>query len=362
MKIFTELNKNPNLSLALGFFDGVHLGHKSVIESAVDFARQNNTKSAVITFKDHPCCFLWGVKPKYILTRQARQEKIAELGVDYLYELDFESISGLTAEDYLKDVLINHFTPSAISTGWNHNFGYKKSGDTKFLKDNSNKFGYEYFELQPIRQKLPPHPSPLPMGEGADVSELANFSSAGEGKHTGEIISSTAIRKYLQAGKIEHANAMLGYKFSITGKVVEGNKIGRTIGYKTANIEYPPELIELPYGVYATDAMRTTNLAQATSPDGEGWDGVIKQKVYESAPTLTPSPTGEGSFKAISNYGLRPTVNGNKPVLEVHILDFDEDIYGENITVEFSRMLRSERKFKSLEELKEQIKCDISKI
>ncbi|MBO6087320.1 bifunctional riboflavin kinase/FAD synthetase [bacterium] len=292
MQIYTELNKNPNLSLALGFFDGVHLGHKSVIENAVDFAKQNNTRSAVITFKDHPCCFLKGISPKYILTRKERQEKFEELGIDFLYELDFESIAGLTAEDYLKRVLVNNFMPSAIFTGWNHNFGYKKSGDTKFLRENSKKFGYEYFELPPQ-------------------------------KCEGEIISSTAIRKYLQAGKIEKANQMLGFNFSITGKVVEGNKIGRTIGFKTANIEYPYELINIPYGVYSV----ITNYG-----------------------------------KAISNYGLRPTINGSKPVLEVHILDFDKDIYGKTIKVGFLRMLRPERKFNSLDELKEQIKQDISKI
>ncbi len=134
MQIFTELNKNPNLSLALGFFDGLHLGHQAVIKNAVQYAKINNNKSAVITFTDHPCCYLWNVKPKYILTREVRRDKIANLGVDYLYELDFASLSGLTANDYLKDVLINHFTPIAISTGWNHNFGYKKSGNVKFLK------------------------------------------------------------------------------------------------------------------------------------------------------------------------------------------------------------------------------------
>lgn len=328
MQIFNELNKNPNLSLALGFFDGVHLGHKKVIESAVEFAKRNNTKSAIITFKDHPCCFLQGVNPKYILTRKERQKNFEELGVDFLYELDFESIAGLTAEDYLKSVLVDNFMPSAISTGWNHNFGYKKSGDTKFLRENSKKFGYEYFELPP--QKI-----------------------------NDEIISSTAIRQYLKDGKFEKANQMLGYNFSITGEVVKGNQIGRTIGFKTANIEYPAELIEIPFGVYTTIAHprplwereEFVNERSEFTNSGEGL-----------APTLTPSPIGKGRLKAIANYGIRPTINGNKPVLEVHILDFDEDIYGETITVEFLRMLRPERKFNSLDELKEQIKIDIMKI
>lgn len=292
MQIFTELNKNPNLSLALGFFDGVHIGHQAVIKSAVDFAKQNGNKSAVITFSDHPCCYFWGVCPKYILTRKQREQRIKELGVDYLYELDFESIAGLTAQDYLKDILINHFTPVSISTGWNHNFGCKKSGNVKFLQDNSKKYGYEYFELEP--QKV-----------------------------DNEIISSTTIRKLLSDGNIGKANNMLGSKFSITGKVVKGNQIGRTIGFNTANLVYPPELIELPYGVYSVD----TNYG-----------------------------------KAIANFGIRPTVNGSHAVLEVQILDFDKDIYGEEISVNFKKMIRAEKKFSSLDALKSQIKLDIEAI
>ena len=292
MQIFTELTQNPDLSLALGFFDGVHLGHKAVIQNSVNYARQNNCKSAVITFKDHPCCFFYGRCPKYILPQKEREDKIKELGVDFLYELDFESISGLTAEEYLKDVLIKYLTPLAISTGWNHNFGYKKSGNAEFLRNNSKKFGYEYFELPPQ-------------------------------KNGNEIISSSAIRKYLSEGRIEKANSMLGYKFSTSGIVIEGNQIGRTIGFRTANIIFPDELIELPHGVYSVE-----------------------------------TTYGQG----IANFGTRPTVNGKGTLLEVHILDFDKDIYGQNLTVEFNKMIRAEKKFPSLDALKNQIKIDINSI
>jgi len=160
------------------------------------------------------------------------------------------------------------------------------------LHENSKKFDYEYFELPP--QKL-----------------------------DNEIISSTTIRKLLAEGKIEKANDMLGYKFSISGIVVKGNQIGRTIGFKTANIVYPSELIELPYGVYSVN----TNY-------------------------------GAG----IANFGVRPTINGSHAVLEVHILGFDKDIYGEEIEIEFNKMLRHEKKFLSLDELKNQIQRDISMI
>lgn len=331
MQIFYELNKNPKLSLVLGFFDGVHLGHKKVIKSAVDYAKQHNCKSAVITFKDHPCCYLWNLKPQYILEQKNRENLIASMGIDYLYELDFKSISDLSAQEYLENILIDNFKPISVSTGWNHNFGHNKSGNCELLKENSKKHGYEYFELSP--QKI---------GD--------------------EIISSTAIRKYLQSGKIENANAMLGYNFFVEGQVIKGNQIGRTIGYKTANIEYPTELIEIPYGVYSSvikihglceEACRRCNPVNSTVDNVSG------------LPRRTINCTARNDdikYKAIANYGLRPTVNGSKPVLEVHILDFDEDIYGETITVEFIRMLRPERKFNSLDELKKQIDIDLKSI
>ena len=294
MQIFTSLNENKNLSIALGYFDGVHLGHRAVINSAVNFAKENNLKSAVITFKDHPCCFFYGVCPKYILTREQRREKLASSGIDYLYELDFdEKLSSLSAQEYLENILVKYFTPKSISTGFNHHFGAQKSGTPEFLRNNSKKYGYEYFEIPP--QKI-----------------------------DGEIISSTAIRNYLQNGQIEKANKMLKDNFAITGIIVEGQKLGRKLGFKTANLIYPPELIELPFGVYETN-------------------------------------TQYG--KGITNFGIRPTVSSTqKPVAETHILNFAKDIYGEKINVEFVRMLRKEQKFNSVDELKQQIAKDISMI
>ena len=293
MQIFNNLNINPNLSLALGYFDGVHLGHKAVIENAVRYAHENNTKSAVITFKEHPCCYLWGVCPKYILTRKMREEKIANLGVDYLYELNFEKIRNLDAYEYLQDILMKYFKPKSISAGWNHNFGCNKTGNGKFLKDNCLQYGYEYFEIEPS-------------------------------KYQGDLISSTRIRNLLTVGDIESANSMLGYQFSIFGKVIRGRQIGRTIGFPTANINYPDELIELPYGVYSV---------------------IVKYK--------------NNKYAGIANFGIRPTVNGSGTLLEVHISDFDKMIYDENIEILFNKMIRKEQKFASLDDLKEQIKKDM---
>lgn len=298
MQIFTELNKNPNLSLALGYFDGVHLGHKAVILSAVNFAHKNGNKSAVITFKDHPCCFFYGVCPKYILTREDRLSHLEVLGVDYVYILDFNAkLCMLSAQDYLKNVLIDNFSPKSISTGFNHYFGAKKSGGVDLLTQMQSVYGYKYFEVPP--QKI--------------------------GKDT---ISSTVIRNALSKGQIANANEMLGYNFTISGEVIKGQQLGRKIGFRTANLMYPPELIDLPFGVYS----------------------VIVH--YQNA-----------VYRGITNFGIRPTVsNTNQCSLETHILDFDRDIYGENIAVEFLKMIRLEKKFASIEELKKQIKDDIAHI
>lgn len=296
MQILHDLSENPNLSLALGYFDGVHIGHQAVIKNAVNYAKQNGGKSAVITFKDHPCCFFHGVCPKYILTREYREKFIADLGVDYLYELDFEKLAGLSAEEYLENILIKHFSPKSISTGFNHNFGHNKTGDVKFLEQESIKYNYKYFALPPQ-------------------------------KYDGEVISSTKIRKLLSDGQIDTANKMLGRNFIIEGTVIKGRQIGRTIGFRTANILYPLELIDIPFGVYSV----LVNYASQT-------------------------------YQGIANFGVRPTVNGQGALLEVHIIDFEKDIYGEVLEVKFIKMLRTERKFDSLDSLKQQISRDIKSI
>ena len=294
MQVLFKLTENKDLALALGYFDGVHLGHQKVIKSAVDYAKVNGKQSAVITFKDHPCCHFYGVCPQYILSRKQREEEISKLGVDYLYELDFDdNLCSLTAEEYLKEVLVKYFSPISISTGFNHHFGANKSGDAEFLRQNQSKYGYKYFEITP--QKI-----------------------------NDKIISSTAIRNYLQQGKIDKANQMLGSNFSIKGEVVEGQKIGRTLGFRTANLLYPKEIVDIPFGVY-----------EVQTPYGKG----------------------------ITNFGIRPTISKTKKaVLETHILDFNKDIYGKTIRVEFLNMLRTEQKFNSVDELKKQIAIDINRI
>lgn len=295
MQIIKGFKTIENLSLALGFFDGVHIAHQKVISSAVDYARINNTKSAVITLREHPVCYLKNVSPSYISQRGVSYKLIEKLGVDYIVELDFQDVSKLSAKEYLKDVLVKYFSPVAIFTGFNHTFGHNRGGTPEFLKENQCVYNYNYFEISP--QKM-----------------------------NSEIVSSSKIREYIKNGEIQKANEMLGREFCVSGSVIEGNKIGRTIGFPTANIKYPPNIIELPNGVYAVKVN-------------------IKNKEY----------------RGIANFGTKPTVCDNcSKILEVNIFNFDENIYFQNIEIKFLKFIRAEKKFSGLSELKNQIKLDIA--
>ncbi|MBP3847185.1 bifunctional riboflavin kinase/FAD synthetase [bacterium] len=299
MQIISNLCCIPNLSLALGFFDGVHIAHQKLIQKNVDFSKQNNLKSAVITLKQQPYCFLKHIEPKYISSRAESYKIIENLGIDYLIELDFNEISGMTSYEYLENILIKYFTPKAIFTGFNHHFGLNREGDCDFLAKYQNNFGYKFEMLN--SQKL-----------------------------NGNLISSSAIRGYIEQGDIKNANSMLGREFCVSGIVVEGNKIGRTINFPTANICYPQDIIEIPNGVYA----------------------------------VTVELENSQYFKGVANFGTKPTVNKtNVKTLETHILNgFNKDIYGEKIKICFEKFIRCEKKFTSIDDLKNQIKKDILSI
>ena len=294
MEIYSQFIEKKNLVIALGYFDGVHLAHQKVISSAVNYAKNKGLKSAVITFKMAPACYFKNLETKYICSLDERLKYIEALGVDYAFVIDFSSIAKLTAYEYLKNCLVKNFSPKAIITGFNHTFGAKKSGNEKLLFDLQKEFGYAYIEIQP---------------------EMLE----------GEVISSTLIRNYLLSGEVEKANQMLGKSFSISGEVIQGQHLGRTIGFKTANLLYPKEIIDIKNGVYGAKVF-------------------VKDKQY----------------RGILNLGVKPTVsNENKRVLEVNIFDFDENIYGKNIKVEFDEMIREEKKFSSIDELKNQISKDV---
>ena len=295
MKIYTELNdEHKYLSLALGFFDGIHLGHREVIKNTVDYANKNGLKSAVITFSSHPAQKFNPNFEGYIMPPDKRFEYFEKLGVDFCWALDFEKIMNIEAESYIKDILIKNFTPKAITSGFNHNFGKNKGGTTALLEEFSHKFDYEYFEIPPVI-----------------INDVT--------------VSSSAIREFIRQGDIENLNNFLGRKFSVSGNVIHGQKTGTKLGFKTANIPYRADCVKLKFGVY-------------------GGNVRIEDEIY----------------KGIANFGIKPTICSNcEPLLEVHILDFNEEIYGEAITVEFEKFIRAEKKFTSIGELVRQIENDM---
>ena len=272
-------------SLILGFFDGVHIAHRALINSALQYSKL----ATLVTFKDSPAVY-FGKEKEYILSRDESIKRIKSLGVKNVIELDFPKIANMRANDYI-EYLKKEFLPDAIFTGFNHTFGFNKEGTPEFLDKNQEKYGYKYFCVEPQ-------------------------------KYEGEVISSSLIKKYLKNGEIEKSNILLGSRFFIEGTVIKGAKIGRNIGFPTANIKYPDSIVNIPFGVYKVSC--------------------------------------EGK-NAILNWGMRPTVHNIKePIAEVHILDFEGDLYGKNIRVEIIKQIRSEKCFSNLEELKQQIKEDIS--
>ena len=272
-------------NLVLGFFDGIHIAHKELIQSAV-----KSGKTILITFKESPAIYF--KKPyKYIYPREYSLNKIKDLGVNEILEFDFSQIASMPAEDYIK-FIVEKFSPKAIYTGFNHTFGANKSGSPELLKKMEEKYNYKYHCIPPIEDN-------------------------------GEIVSSTLIKTLIQTGNIERANRLLGTNFFIENIVEEGAKIGRKIGFPTANINYPENIIELPYGVYS-----------------------IKYNEYSG----------------VLNWGMRPTVNNTiKPIAEAHILNFNENLYGKKVRLEVIKKIRDEKKFENLDELKAQIDKDIKK-
>ena len=295
MRILRELSEIKNVCLGMGLFDGVHTGHKKLIETLINNASERKTASVILTFKNSPAEIFLG-NAEYISTLEEREQLIERCGVDYMVELDFDNeLKMMSAEEYLKNVVVRYFSPKYIVTGFNHTFGQEKSGNPTFLRDNKVKYDYAYEELSPVL-------------------------------YNGEIVSSTLIKQLLKNGDISHANELLGQPFVISGNVVKGNQLGRTIGFPTANIAYPDKKIRIPFGVYKAEV----------SYSGQVYRGML-------------------------NYGLKPTVNRESatPVAEVHILDFDRDIYGENIEIYVIDKIRDENKFESLEELRKQIIKDL---
>jgi riboflavin kinase / FMN adenylyltransferase len=303
--------------ITIGTFDGVHTGHQQLLEQLKQEAARIDGETVIITFHPHPRKIVKGASAgvRLINTLEEKIGLLAWQGVDHLVIVPFtEAFSQLSAEQYVKEFLLEKFHPHTIIIGYDHQFGKGRQGNYLLLEDFSMRLG---FELQEI------------------TAHLSNAIS----------VSSTRIREAIGNADIGTANELLGYDFFFSGRVVEGNKLGRTIGYPTANLQVEdPEKLIPGDGVYAV-ALWIEPLA-ADPGDTARLEG-----------ELAGSGVGE-KLKGMMNIGMRPTVDGTKRVIEVNIFDFNEDIYGRVLRIFLKKHLRGEQKFGGLEALKAQLAKD----
>ncbi len=300
MKVYTNIDDLPgfkNAVITIGTFDGVHQGHLQIIRQLIKNAGEVKGEPVLITFYPHPKQVVASLKkPLYILnTPEEKYELLHRAGISNIVVVPFTSeFAEQPAESYIRDFLVDKFHPNTIIIGYDHRFGKDRAGDYHLLEDEADKYGYTVNEI-------PEH-------------ILQNVT-----------ISSTKIREALLSGDIDTANEFLGYNYFFSGVVVEGNKLGRTIGYPTANLQLNDTQKLIPAnGVYAVNVML------------EGFE----------------------KFKGMMNIGVRPTVQGTARVTEVNIFDFDEMIYGKLLTVSLKKRLRDEVKFSGLDMLKQQLAKD----
>lgn len=299
MKVYHNIEdfkgvENPIVTI--GTFDGVHVGHQKIISRMKELAQKLNGETVLITFYPHPRLVIHpdSKNLKFINTQERKIKLIEKTGVDHLIVIKFtHEFSKLTSSNFIQKYLVEQIKTRKLIIGYDHHFGKNRLGDFKTLYDLGHQFGFDV-------EKIP----------AQDVENIA--------------VSSTKIRKALEAGKIKKANLLLGYEYSITGIVVEGQKIGRKIGFPTANIEQADEY-----------KLITANGVYACRVEYEG-------KI----------------FKGMGNIGVRPTVNNSDLTIEVNIFDFDKEIYDEEITIYFIDRIRDEVKFDDLDGLKEQLGKD----
>jgi riboflavin kinase / FMN adenylyltransferase len=299
MQVHYNLENLPqfkNAVITIGTFDGVHLGHQLIISTLITEANKANGESVIITFHPHPRKIVSSVVTgiRLINTLTERIELLAKTGVNHLVVVPFtDYFANQTAEEYIKDFLVEKFNPYTIIIGYDHRFGKERMGNFKLMEDKAVDYNYQLKEI-------PEH-----------LLDAVK-------------VSSTNIRNAILHGQIEEANKLLGYTFFFEGEVVHGDKIGRTIGYPTANLKsINDEKIVLGDGIYA---------------------------VYTTIENV--------EYKGMMSIGFRPTVNGKKRVVEVNVFDFNKEIYGNIIRVSVKKYLRSEVKFNGLEELKQQLHKD----
>lgn len=289
-----------NLVVGLGNFDGVHLGHKKLIEELVKKAKKLKGTPAVFTFYPHPDVVLnpFNCHP-LLLTQGAKRNMIAQLGVKLFIQIPFTpDFARITAQDFIERILYHGLEGRAVFVGYNYTFGYKGEGTPELLKESSAKYGFTVHVIPPVTVN-------------------------------GQVVSSTHIRNLLLQGKVTEAKEFLGYYPYLEGIVVSGEQRGTTLGFPTANLEPETDVLTPANGVYA-----------------------VKVQVEED------------TFWGVANIGVKPTFHAqrNKINIEAHLLDFYGNLYHRRIRIFFIKRLRGERKFSSPEELTTQIQQDIYQV
>lgn len=299
MKVYRnikEVEGVKNAVVTTGTFDGVHLGHRAVFNVMKAEAQKINGETVVITFFPHPR-FVLGLDTeslKFINTQQKKISLMEQAGIDHLIIIEFtKEFAKNSSETFIREYIIKPLNPKRVIIGHDHHFGRNRHGSYELLCNLGAESGFEVIKVEPLQ-----------------IDALT--------------VSSTKIRKLLEEGNVHLANKLLGYEYSITGMVVHGNGIGRTIGYPTANIEVGNE-----YKLIAANGVYACRVEH---------NGVI--------------------YKGMANIGFRPTIRQSSLTIEVNIFDFDKDIYDETITISFVDRLRSEVKFNSLKALKQQLFTD----
>ena len=291
---FKDYHSEKPLALSLGMFDGGHLGHKYIIDELKKVGSENNLETAILTFWPHPR-FVFNPDEDLKLLNTVEEKKVLmeQYGINNLFLKEFDDeFRNLTGEEFVRQILIGKLNVKYLIIGYDHSFGKNKSGNFELLQKLSQELDFEVEQMEAI-----------------NIHE--------------NNISSTKIRNALLAGNIKDANEMLGYSYSVSGTVVHGKKLGRTIGYPTANIKADSIKLLPKKGAYIVEVF-------------------IKEKQY----------------KGMLSIGTNPTVNGEKLTVEVYILDFNEDIYDQNITVKFRDFLHEEIKFEGLDQLIEKLDED----
>jgi riboflavin kinase/FMN adenylyltransferase len=316
MQVHRDIDHLPqfrNAVVTIGTFDGVHLGHRQIINKLKSEAQAIGGETVIVTFYPHPrkviSSTILGVR--LINTLEEKLSLLQELGIDHTVVVPFtDAFANQAAEDYIGEFLVNRFHPHTIIIGYDHRFGKDRKGDYLLFEQKAKDFGYSLKEI--------------PKHIIEDIS-----------------ISSTNIRESILSGNITQANKLLGYDFFFTGVVVDGDKLGRKLGYPTANLRVSDEEKIIPgNGIYAVYAdLIDENATEAI------------REVFAFANPVT-------RMKGMMSIGFRPTVDGKKRVVEVNLFDFNQEIYGRQLRVFVRKYLRPEVKFDSLDELVQQIGRD----